>query len=242
MIAYPTPDDELVESDLFQTFSFDEAEQKKLEEDIPPDYLFRVERFSEEFWLIATKMAQLNDYCVLCLQQTSRHLDQLHKQFKDLQSGKDRILTEYGDFTGETIDYLEEQIPTWKDSYKFISRATCLILLLAFIERSLKLLCKALSPSDAFTPKRKGNESKIAIYTRYLQDTCKVAFFEPEESVSILNKCRKARNLFAHGDWDELRNEIAQIELRSAFGTVAELLYVIEDAVWQSSWENHLDV
>lgn len=236
MITYPTPDDELVESDLLQIFSFDEEEQKKIEEDIPPDYLFRVDSFSKEFWLIATEMAQLNDYCVLCLQQTSQHLGELHKQLDDLQSGKKRILTELGDFTGEVSLDLEEKIPTWEDTYQFISHATCLILLLAFVERSLKLLCTALSPTNTGLPKQKPRESKIALYIRYLKEKCKIVFSEPKEAMNILNQCRKARNSFAHGDWDDLRNEITQIKLRNAFDTVTKLLYAIEQAMWQSNW------
>ena len=77
--------------------------------------------YDEPFWTIAWEMAQLNDYCVLSLQETSRKLKEMQQELKELESGTRRVTVEdsffgSGDFTGETITSLHEEIPVWEDT------------------------------------------------------------------------------------------------------------------------------
>ncbi|MBK8905861.1 MAG: hypothetical protein IPM53_32060 [Anaerolineaceae bacterium] len=208
---------------------------------IPDDYLFRPdERFSNEFWTIATEMTQLNDYCVLLMQETSKKLKVLKSEFGDLESGKSRLIIDEGpitgDFTAERMMMLSEEIHIWKDTYAFITRATCLLLLSAFLEKSLKTLCDSFSPSDISSFKRKNRESKPDMYLRILQTDCLVKFKESKENKSLRNKFRVIRNAFAHGDWEEVRIKVGGIHLRQSFTSVANLLSQIEEGAWLSSW------
>lgn len=231
-----TENDLLCWSDELQAWFVNE----EIQASIPEDYLFRVERFSKEFWTIATEMAQLNDYCVLFLQETFSKLNELKWKLKELEAGEKRVVVDEGplagDYTGETIMVLDEEIPIWEDTYSFIARATCLLLLSAFTEKSLKTLCDGLAPVGESGPRRNPGESKVAMYLRFLQEKCSIDFDEPKESIDLRGECRQLRNAFAHGDWDEVRAKVGRIHLRNAFGAVADLLYRIEACAWQSPW------
>lgn len=187
-------------------------------------------------------MAQLNDYCVLFLQETSNKLKRMKKDLKELESGTKHIIVDEGpltgDFTGETIMVLHEEIPVWEDTYSFIARATCLLLLSAFTERSLKTLCDGLAPEEAVSPKKRYGESKVAMYLKFLKEECCIDFHEPKGSIDLQGKCRHLRNAFAHGDWDEVRAKIGQVHLRDSFAAITDLLNTIESGAWRSPWGN----
>ena len=114
----------------------------------PSDYLFRSQTGYIEFVIVEEEMTQLNDYCVLCLIQTSKHLAQLEDERAQLERGECSLVDpDFGDFTHLRIDGLTVvDIPRWEDSYSFFSRATCLLLLHIFTEKSLKSLCDAFRP------------------------------------------------------------------------------------------------
>lgn len=215
-------------SDELQAFFLDEEMQAA----VPDDYLFRTDTFDECFWKIAMEMEQLNDYCVLLLQETSSKLASLMSELRALEAGEKSVVVDErpwtGDFTGETIYVLSEKVDIWRDTYGFIARATCLLLLSAFTERSLKMLCDRFAPDRKRRPRRRPGESKVAMYLRFLQETCGVRFSEPRASHSLRNECRHLRNAFAHGDWDELKDRVGCVHLRDAFGAVACLLSGIE--------------
>ncbi|MDP9312780.1 MAG: hypothetical protein M3R24_18150 [Chloroflexota bacterium] len=222
--------DELVWSGLLQAVELDENMNVVSG---PPagDYLFRGTRYDPLFWDISAEMIQLNDYCVLCLQQTAILLENMQGELRDLKTGKAHVETPLGDFTEEMIMSIEEKIPVWNDTNQFLSRAMCLILLSAFTEKTLNTICIARAPKGAERPRPQPGESKIDAYLRHLQNVCKLQFFEPEETSCIRDKCRKIRNAFAHGDWEEVRRRSADIHLRDAFLSISILLEAIEEQV-----------
>src|SRR5262245_57954117 len=119
-------DDMLIWSDELRTFTLDDGGQIEESAATSEDYLFKVNTFNV-FWTISQDMIQLNDYCVLCLQQTAIHLQVLNKDLADLKSGIGKVNTKYGDFSAEAMMCLEERIPLWNDNNSFLSRAMCLI-------------------------------------------------------------------------------------------------------------------
>lgn len=225
-------DDSLRWSDELESFSIDGEPACDV-----PDYLFRAEgRFSKAFWGLAAELTQLNDFCVMLLTSTKEQLNSLRRNLQKLRLGKERIDTPLGDFTGEMMMMLEEHIPVWEDTYHFLCRATCLVLLLAFVERSLKMLVETLTESAQ--PRggaRNRSQSRIAQYLDVLRKMCGPAFVEPE-GIALLDQCRYVRNAFAHGDWDEVRRLVRDIHLRNTFAAASGLLSAIEDAVWNSVW------
>ena len=112
----------------------------------------------------------------------------------------------------------------------------CVVMLSAYTEKSLKVLCSSLSSDENPKPKKNPGESKIAAFLRFLRKDCSIDFDEPATSFQIREECRKVRNSFAHGDWDTLKDLVKEINLREAFRAVSDLLYAIEDAAWESPW------
>ena len=195
-------DDSLYWSDdLVSWFSTDDDEGQGGE--VPPDYLFRGGRgYSAEFLTIANEMAQLNDYCVMCVLQTRKHLDWLRSELRDLNGGRQRVVSTFGDYTERAISFVSGEIRTWENTYSFVTRATCLLLLSAFTEKSLRTLCVVFAPPERGLnrTRKRPDESEIGHYLRYLRDVCGLSFTEPPESVAAREACRRIRNDFAHGD------------------------------------------
>jgi hypothetical protein len=228
--------DELVWADLLQAFDLDENGNFVVALPEVDDYLFRAEPFSELFWTISFEMVQLNDYCVLCLQQTGKQLDSMQSELRALKRGEKRADTPLGDMTFEAIMSIEEEIPRWEDTYQFLSRAMCLILLSAFTEKSLRTICDELASANAQKPKRGPSESKIDSYIRHLREAVGLSIAEPSETVDVRKKCQKIRNAFAHGEWSEVRKHSIELHLQDAFEAVSNLLYEIEEQAWLSEW------
>jgi hypothetical protein len=199
------------------------------------DYLYEVDRFSQTFWVIAEEMAQLNDFCVLCLHAARSQRDWLVAELGRLRTGEKRVVTDLGDFTGEAILVMEEQEPVWQDTCEFLTSAMCLVMLLAFAERSLKAICETIAGPGG-CGKRKSSESKISAYLRSIGALCDTRLAESGRGMEILEECRRTRNAFAHGDWDEVRDGTSSVDLRAAFGAISTLLFEIEEALWATVW------
>ena len=181
---------------------------------------------------IEEDMAQLNDFCLLCVEGTSKHLAELKHKARRYRTGEDRVEhPDFGDVSDEVACGLEEfDIPRWQDTERFMVRAMCLILLSAFSEKCLRLLALHLAPPGAPHFKRRGSEGEILALLRYLQQTCVLDFEEPESSQTVREKCRSIRNDFAHGRWEVVKASITDVSLPGAFGAVTALFDAIDEA------------
>jgi hypothetical protein len=206
-----------------------------LESDEPPveNYLYQYgEKSQPVFAGIHQDMAQLNDFCVLCVEGTSKRLADLRELARRLRTGEERIeLPDLGDVSGETLDGLGDvAIPGWQETEQFIVRAMILLLLSAFTEKCLKDMAQFLAQPGAPPFRRKGGGSDIAGLLKYLRESCGLKFDEPEASRAIRERCRRIRNDFAHGRWDEVKAGVAGESLRNAFGAVTVLFNAIDAA------------
>jgi hypothetical protein len=198
------------------------------------NYLFETHSGRIEFIIIDTEMSQLNDYCVLCLNETAKKLQDLKEDAKEYKKGTKSVVVEpeQWDVTQDFVMGLEEiDIPAWEDNYLFVSKAMCMILLSTYTEKSLKSLCMAFSENE-YLPKQKGGESKISAYVNYLKTICKFDLIEPIEFLELREECRKIRNNFAHGDWDDIRDELIKISLHQSFLAVSTLFQVLEEKIY----------
>jgi hypothetical protein len=196
-------------------------------------YLFEAEGNSQPiFYGVTEEMAQLNDFCMLCLDATSSHLAKL-KDAARRYSNREEIVEhpDFGDVTDMAEDGLREiEIPRWKDTEEFMVRAMCLVLLSAFLENSLKAIAKVLRPPDAPPFKRKGAGGEIDAVLSYLRSSCGLEFVEQEASRTIREKCRAVRNSFAHGQWEKVRKSLADVSLPEAFLAASQLFRSIDQA------------
>ena len=171
------------------------------------------------FHRIQEEMAQLNDFCLLCINGVSKHLGGLEEELQRYRSGEKRAEhLDIGDITDDVVWSMEEiDLPRWREMERFMVRAMSLLLLAIFSEKCLKDLAKYLAPSEAPGFKRKSGETEISGLLRYLNSTCALEFKEPEASRSVREKCRQIRNDFAHGRWDAVNEAIADYPLGTHF-------------------------
>lgn len=190
------------------------------------DYLFEPEHFSNIFWQISFQMAQLNDYCVLTLQAAEDHYATLLREKRKLEKNPHT--------SAEELDVLCDAVSAWEDNVHVVSQASCVILLSAFLERALKLLCTEFAPGVQV--KKLKRTSDIDSYLAHLKNQCGLSISEDTDTAQLRNVFRKIRNDFAHGSWDNLKTDLANLNLRDAFGAVSNLLCGIENAAWDSEW------
>lgn len=201
------------------------------------DYLFLTATGRIEFVIFEQEMAQLNDFCVVCLSGTAQKLPELRQELGDLNEGKLRIRNVDGedvtqDVTTDMVMMLEQfEIPLWEDTQDFMVRAMCLILLSAFTEKGLKSLCVAFAPEGVRQPE-KFPQGKVATYLQFLSNECAINFDEPPEAASLRRRCQEIRNDFAHGDWDDVRDQVSGVSLRESFAAIASLMYEIESEAY----------
>lgn len=197
------------------------------------NYLFEAQGDSQPiFHGVQEEMSQLNDFCVLCIKETSKHLVDLRRRAKRFRDGMDHIEhPDFGNVSTEVAWSIEEfEIPTWDETEKFLVKAMCLILLSAFTEKVLKELSMYLAPPEATRLKRRPREGEIAGLLRYLRESCGLEFEEPESSWEVRSKCRVIRNDFAHGRWSAVKNAISDVRLSEAFKAVTALFREIDTA------------
>jgi hypothetical protein len=196
------------------------------------DYLFHSSDGLITFVVIEEEMAQLNDYCLLCLNGVSKRISELGQEYRELQSGERRIVDpDFGDATTDAAWYISDvELLRWQDTQEFLVQAMCLLLMSAFTEKSLKSLCSDFALSSSVHPKMIKGQSKTSSYLHFLRESCNLTFDEPRESLAIRERCRRLRNSFAHGEWEDVRQEVAQISLQRAFFATTTLFQSIEKA------------
>jgi hypothetical protein len=219
------------------------------------NYLYQSRVRSQPIFLrIEEDMAQLNDFCVLCIEGTDRNLTELQDTLRGIRSGELRLVAhpdydilaqsqgykEEGDVSDGYADCLEKyDIPRYQEMQRFMLRAMSLLLLSAFSEKSLKDLADCLAPPEAPRfkkwKKKKGNLAEVSALMSYLKDICALEFEEPEASRLVREKCQRIRNHFAHGRWDNVKRGIADYPLRTAFSAVTALFDAIDAAFRQSN-------
>ena len=198
-----------------------------------PNYLYVANECSQPiFHRIQEEMSQLNDFCLLSLESTYEHVQKLKSYSSKLRSGEDIAFDEaMGDISDDVAWGIEEfQLPIWMDTQQFISRAMCLVLLSALLEKSLKDLVKFFSHNQTVKFKKTKGTGEVESLLIHLNDEFGINFNEPEQSIEARELCRKIRNDFAHGHWDKVKESIRNYRLVSAFAAVAALLTAIDKA------------
>ncbi len=194
------------------------------------DYIFTIDSDNPVFVGIEVEMAQLNEYCVLCLTETFNKLADLNIEFEEYQSQKgiEKNADRLNNLDDWIMELSEIEIPFWESNFGFVAPAMCLILLSFFLEKSLKSICFAYAPNGINPPIQKKRGNKVSMYLKFLQADCHFKLDAPVKTMDTWNKCNKIRNAFAHGDWDEVKSEIARTDLRETFSAISELIRKIE--------------
>lgn len=191
------------------------------------DYLFHPHPdsyFHETFWLIEQEMLQLNDFVVMTLFHayvTRRNLQrQLEKVSSDASVG------------AEVFHVLDDELSRWQDTCVLSVWASSFMLVSAFYERILKMLCDELGQGRAPGNPPRGI-SKIEHFLNFLSDAYGINF-NNSEAEATEKEARLLRNAFAHGNIEKCRKLLDKVELRDFMESISERLDIIEAAVLDS--------
>lgn len=125
------------------------------------------------------------------------------------------------------------RVPSEQACVTAIVEGAGLLLVFAFLERSLREVCEhhesAGKKVDAFV-RSKTHQGKIQSYLDYLSDVAGLRFSVPDEFAAIMRREKKLRDLFAHGDWDVHYVATVQGESMRSLLALTPLLTSIESA------------
>lgn len=201
--------------------------------DLDLEYLYFSHSDLSQFVIIEEEMKDLNDYCVLCLSSVKDKRKKLDQELRDFKAGKSNVIVpeEFREFYDpqDVVMGLEKfEIPKWDYIQRSMSKSMCVILVFSFLEKSLKSLCVAYK--DNQVELRISKIEKIGAYIKYLKDECNINFAIEVESLDLINRYKKIRNAFAHGDWDYVDKYTYDFSLSELFATISEIFSSIEKA------------
>ena len=181
-------------------------------------YLFQSESSVIEFVVIDEEMGQLNDYCCLCADATATKVSELAK------------LADDADDVDVVHSIKDIQIPQWANSHQILVPGMSLLLLAAFLEKSLSWLADRLAERPDDKPAFRNGKPKVLGYIEFLQGQCGLTFEVPPETDKALELFPVLRNAFASGDWGDFEQRLHGVDLTRVFGAVAALFRQIENA------------
>ncbi len=226
-----------------------EMEKNHLEISDRADYLFKSKKKENAFIDIELSFFELNDYCFHLIQSTNKKYKDIDKIYSP--EGQAKLEEEFlndPNFSFEDINEDDENsnptsqwfgpediVSIWKDNLYFITPATVLILLYFYTEKHLKELCKIYDKEfdgkKKFRLQSSFKESKIEGSFKYLRDKCNISFFPDDKIKNTLKHINTIRNNFAHGDWDEIKNNIEKISVKECFKISSSIFSKIEDQI-----------
>ena len=200
------------------------------DDEISPDsYLFHTQEGDIAFVILEEEMLQLNNFCCLFLNAAEKKMEEVKLEIDKLKAISDEEIPNSNGFTyGDMLVYKEDfELITLEDTYSFLSRANCVLLLSIFTEKSLRTLCAYLGSSSQ-TPKQLRGKSKIDSYLSFLQKEFSLEFDVDDGVHTLISISRRIRNDFAHGEWDKIRSSMKNFDLQNSFRVVTNLFESIE--------------
>ena len=157
-------------------------------------YIYEPELPYEPFLTISRKLVQLNDYI----------FSQLCANYQQALAAKENLesLNANPNAWCLSCEMAEKKVQDWDYNVSVFSIATPIFLISSFIEWSLSELLAVYSGSPKIRSQR--GESKIEAMLDSLSDSNDLEMQIPLEFKLKLNKFRRCRNDFAHGEWSKL--------------------------------------
>ena len=200
--------------------------------------LFKTNSGIVEYVVIEEELNDLFDFCLLLQESTLTKIDGLYINCKEHEKNSQKRYEIEG-ISFSNIDIIHGiknfEIPSWKNTLKFIVPMNQILLISILLEKSLKSLCAEYSPNNnskyygGFELKIKKNQgSTINSYIKYLEKNCGIEKLT-DATIEYLNQnLRTIRNSFVHGNWNNIRNYSEEININDVFISVSNLFRDIE--------------
>lgn len=133
----------------------------------------------------------------------------LERERDELRQSGRPIIIHGMDITDDTIEgYDDFHIPLAREDAVALREGAALLLVFAFLERSLRVICEDLASEyevqrwvNVYLKGKKGL-GKVDGYIAFLAEGAGLSFEPPPSFGRLRASERSARNAFAHGDWD----------------------------------------
>jgi hypothetical protein len=197
------------------------------------DYLWS-EDCAAPFCEVHRNLARLNDYCLVALHAFHHEEHSAKAYFDDLAAALADHSRELAAEDKQWLGPAEIELGRETDQHPWSEAATCLgpsmcvALVCFFLEFNLLETCRIVGGGGKV--KIPPGQSKVASCIRFLKEDCGLAIQLSCEVSASLDTYRKIRNAFAHGEWEECRDEISRIDLQDVFHTVSRIFLDIESA------------
>lgn len=204
------------------------------EQDADDNYMYFSKIEYTPFCLLDEDLRSLNDYCLFLLESINNKIMGLHEEVKELKSGNQKYLDEeLGDVTEDVLMGLVEfKIPNWENNRSFVVKSTCVMLLISFLEMALKSICDYIKTFAATSNKfiYEKSKDKISNYKNMINCYLDKKLEFSNEVIEGLDKARRYRNKFAHGDWEEVQfDKTLELSLRDLIAIISEIMTEIEN-------------
>lgn len=151
-----------------------------------------------------------------------------------LVNGTERLIYQGDDWTESAVEDLDTwRITDAKNSTLAITEGVGLMLVFAFLERTLRSIAEDLTSEAELSAFLKGKRarSKVDAHLNYLRGRCGLQFSLPPSFVSLQKKERAVRDSFTHGDWDYQYFAAKQGMAKKALYELTPILKEFERAV-----------
>lgn len=129
---------------------------------------------------------------------------QLRRRLARYRDGRSKAVVGGEDVTKELASQLEVVgIPASIDHASAITDGASMLLIFAFLERTLRAISEDLAPAAEVRRfmKAKATEGNVNRYLRFLRESAGLSFVVSLSVRELLRREAQVRNHFAHGDW-----------------------------------------
>jgi hypothetical protein len=197
------------------------------------------------FVVLGDELQSLNDYCYIIKNAIQSEFE---KAIEDVDAHKcvpKDFNHEYHGFTPhEVLLGLEQEMYKWQ-WLKDITATHLIILLYAYLEKTLKYICRLFFEEGIIKTKRKSKDDKLSNYISIIADAdIENRILNVQDKLNLINEARKIRNNFAHDnlegfDLDEEadyiydnRALVPPFKLIVFIDAIANILKTVEE-IWQ---------
>ena len=140
---------------------------------------------------------------------------------------------EYEEFIEEYFEIADEEGARWVNYFTKYFPGFALSMNIIFLEKMLNSAVALMRSIDGDLPqfKRVRKNSKIQDQLDYLKNVCELQFYVPSDLSQIILNTRIARNMFSHGDWDNLDEFVTQRSASKIINASFELLCILSVAI-----------
>jgi len=142
------------------------------------------------------------------------------------EDGYDMLLNEY-------MHFEEEYIDTYKNYMQLYSPGFICIAIIILIEKYLLRVCEEYKKNNlsSIDFRKDKNQSIIDGRLQYLQKECGLNFSISPRIAELIFKARVARNKFAHGDMEGIKDDLKNMKASELFNVAFEIINITLNAL-----------